>query len=131
MDLLDENLKIEGFDDETQHAFDKLAAYYAISKTRMNPRNLRYVTKLNQFQLRFMEYLDKADNKQAKAAIQQFITEIQQLIQNASAEPAEKKPRKRKPTMKTDDATRYANPNNGGEYWDGGIHIYEIPDDEA
>ena len=24
----------------------------------------------------------------------------------------------------------YANPNNGGEYWDGDVHVYEAPADE-
>lgn len=122
MEMLNEGFKIAGFDDETQRAFDKLVAYFAVYKTRMNPKNLRYVTKLNQFLLKFMEYMDKASNAQDQKKIKAFVTEIQKLVQNADASKTAEK--------SIDDAAQYANPNNGGEYWDGDVHIYEAPADE-
>lgn len=120
--MMNEGFKIAGFDDETQHAFDKLVAYFSVFKIRAKPQNLRYVTKLNQFQLKFMEYLDKATNAQDQKKIKAFVTEIQKLVQNADASKTAEK-------SAVDDA-QYANPNNGGEYWDGDVHIYEAPSDE-
>lgn len=117
MKMMNERIEIKGFVDETQHAFDKLVAYFAMYKTRMNPKSLRYVTKLNQFQLKFMEYLDKAANAQDQKKIKAFVTEIQKLVQNADASKTAEK--------SVDGAAQYANPNNGGEYWDGDVHIYE------
>lgn len=120
--MMNERIEIEGFDDETQHSFDKLAAYFAVFKSRMNPKNLRYVTKLNQFQLKFMEYLDKATNAQDRKKIKAFVTEIQNLVQNADVGKTIEK--------SAGGDAQYANPNNGGEYWDGDIHIYEAPADD-
>lgn len=137
MNTLFEAIKIDGFDAETQHAFDKLAGYFAVFKSRANPKSPRYITKLNQFQLKFMEFLDKAMSEKAKLQINGFVREIRRLV-NGNDTPAEKPTvvaggkvidLDRRKTSDVDD-TKYANPNDGGEYWDGDIHIYEAPADD-
>ena len=138
MDTLSEAIKIEGFDAETQHAFDKLAGYFAVFKSRANPNSPRYITKLNQFQLKFMEFVDKATSEKGKLQIRGYVSEIQRLV-NSSDAPVEKPTvvaggkvvdldKRRKGARSS--GLEYANPNNGGEYWDGDVHVYEAPADE-
>lgn len=86
-----------------------------------------------------MDFLDKAMSEKAKMQINGFIHEIQHLVNNNDA-PVEKPTivaggkvidldKRKKQTASVDDM-KYANPNNGGEYWDGDIHIYEAPADD-
>ena len=91
MENLQEAIKIDGFDADTQHAFDKLAAYFAVFKSRANPSSPRYITKLNQFQLKFMEFLDMATSEKGKLRVRGFISEIQRLVAGADA-PAKEAP---------------------------------------
>lgn len=133
---LDEALRIDGFDTETQHAFDKLAAYLSVFKNRANPASPRYITKLNDFQLKFMNFMDKAETQKAKFQIKTYISEIQNLLDKAEPVPEKKektinlgggKMRKIKNAIQRD----YVNPNpNGGEYYDDDVHVYEAPAEE-
>ena len=77
MEKLDEALRIDGFDAETQKEFDKLCAYLSVFKHRAKPSSPRYVTKLNEFQLKFMAFIDKATTNRAKLQIKSYISEIQ------------------------------------------------------
>lgn len=140
MENLQEAIKIDGFDADTQHAFDKLAAYFAVFKSRANPSSPRYITKLNQFQLKFMEFLDMATSEKGKLRVRGFISEIQRLVAGADA-PAKEAPvvvaggkvvdlDKRRKGARTNTEYEYVNPNNGGEYWDGDVHVYEAPSEE-
>lgn len=144
MQRLYEAVKIDGFDEEQQHAFDKLAGYFAVFKSRTKPTSLRYITRLNEFQLKFMEMLDKAESQRGRIQIQTFIKEIRQLIAAASKN-ADEGPKntviaggkikdlskKHFTKLKDTEEWVYANPDkNGGEYMDGDIHTYEMPTDE-
>jgi CRISPR/Cas system CSM-associated protein Csm3 (group 7 of RAMP superfamily) len=131
---LDEALRIDGFDEETQHAFDKLAAYLSVFKNRANPASPRYITKLNDFQLKFMNFMDKAETQKAKFQIKTYISEIQNLLDKAEPVPAKKERinlggGKMRTIKKVE--REYANPNpNGGEYYDDTVHVYEAPAEE-
>ena len=131
---VNEALRIDGFDAETQHAFDKLAAYLAVFKHRANPASPRYITKLNEFQLKFMEFMEKAPTNRAKFQVKSYISEIKNLLDKAQVVPPKEKKlnlgggKIRKVIEK--EPVVYANPNNGGEYWDGDVHVYEAPADE-
>lgn len=132
---VNEALRIDGFDAETQHAFDKLAAYLAVFKHRANPASPRYVTKLNEFQLKFMEFMDKAPTNRAKLQVKSYISEIQNLLDAAvTAPPKEKKVNlgggKLRKVKAEKEPVVYANPNDGGEYYDGDVHVYEAPVEE-
>ena len=132
---VNEALRIDGFDAETQHAFDKLAAYLAVFKHRANPAGPRYITKLNEFQLKFMEFMEKAPTNRAKFQVKSYISEIHNLLDKAQVVPAKEKKLnlgggKIRKVMIEKEPVVYANPNNGGEYWDGDVHVYEAPADE-
>ena len=141
MENLQEAIKIDGFDADTQHAFDKLAAYFAVFKSRANPSSPRYITKLNQFQLKFMEFLDKATSEKGKLQVRAYISEIQRMVAANDNAPADATPTviaggkvvdldKRRKGAKRNSEYEYVNPNNGGEYWDGDVHVYEAPSEE-
>lgn len=125
--MINEAQKIDGFDPESQHAFDKLAAHFAVFKTRFKPENKRYITNLNAFLLKFMQFMDKAETTKAKAQIKTFVSEIHNI------EAAVEKPKTTyvSPIKEIPGTTRYVNPNNGGEYYDGDIHVYEMPADDS
>lgn len=136
MENIQEALRIDGFDAETQKAFDKLCAYLAVFKHRANPASPRYVTKLNDFQLKFLEFVDKAESNRAKLQVKSYITEIQNMLEKAvspaTAAKAERlggggKLRKVKPEKAP---VEYVNPNDGGLYQDGDVTVYEAPADE-
>lgn len=132
--MINEAQKIEGFDPETQHAFDKLAAYYAVFKSRANPSSKRYITKLNQFLLQFMQFLDKSETGKGQMQIKTFINDIHRLQaaggapEAGSAEVVAGGSVNELPPA--GEGKHYVNPNNGGEYYDGDVHVYEAPADE-
>jgi len=143
MEKMNEAVRIDGFDAEAQHAFDKLAGYFAVFKSRANPKSPRYITKLNEFQLKFLEFMDKAETEKARLQVGAFVKEIRGMIdakdKEAAAEPnntviaggkiRDLSRKGRSKTNKPEEWT-YANPNNGGEYWDGDVHVYEAPAEE-
>jgi len=135
MEKLDEALRIDGFDAETQKEFDKLCAYLSVFKHRAKPSSPRYVTKLNEFQLKFMAFIDKATTNRAKLQIKSYISEIQNLLQKAEVAPPKEKPvnlgggKVRQVRTAAKPAPSYAS-ETGGEYYDNGVHVYEAPADE-
>lgn len=142
--VLSEAVKIDGFDAEKQHEFDKIASYFAVFKSRANPESPRYITKLNEFLLKFLKMMDVAETDKAKLQIGAFVKEIRAMVmaKNNSAAPAVKNTviaggkvrdlSKKTPPKKTPAEWVYANPTgNGGSYKDGDVNVYEMPVDDS
>lgn len=121
---IDEAIKIDGFDETVQHEYDKLCNRFNVFKSRANVESPSYVRKVNQFMLAFREYLDKCESSKGRLFIKKYLQDIAQMLASA---PAGEKP---KAAAKEIPSTQYVNPNNGGEYWDGDVHVYEAPADE-
>lgn len=138
--MVAEALKIKSFDENVQDIFNHTAAYFAKFKsTSAKKRPSNYIAKLNEFQLKFMKF-KKVASDEDKPRIQEYINEVQNLLdEEEGISPIEVKPighkgrkMKRKSEYKEKEYRSIVNPNDGGEYWDGPVHVYEAPaDNEA
>lgn len=137
--MVAEATKIASFDENVQDIFDHTAAYFAKFKSlssKKRPHN--YISKLNEFQLKFMKFKKEAKGTD-KALIQNYIDEVQNLLDEDEGVTPIVKPvgkigrrMKRKSDYKEKENRTIVNPNDGGEYWDGDVHVYEAPaDNEA
>lgn len=123
---LDEAIKVDGFDEATQHEYDKLCNRFNVFKSRANHESPSYVRKVNQYLLAFKSFLDKCESSKGRLFIKKYLQDINDMLALAPTGDAPIAAAKEIPS-----STQYCNPNNGGEYWDGDVHVYEAPADET